>query len=863
MTIDTRQANGDVVFANTPQHIYQMFKGYYVESGMDPTGGVTDMTVDIAAGVVYVAGVRVVYAGGTATITAAHATLPRKDIVSINAAGALIVTAGTPATADPAGDTGNATFMPIPPSVPTDKTLIAEVYVPAAAIGIVDANVTDWRGLADFATGEFDWGLSFRGTIDGIAGAPNFQSAELAGHGDNFFIDYWVYVAWDADGAGDPPQGEKLLCTASTDAGNITVAAFSDPLEAGDVVLMIHPAVMGDISIELGEMDDALTAADLSDLDSTSAHAKLGRIATDVVAANDAIAGLPVPGNATEANVTAVNTEIETTTLDAGGGLVGGYSRAGLLIRYTADTVLTILTAAGSYLYNVAHTIPAIIDKIGDIARPLATILGTRWDSSGDLGTDIETIIDDIAAIPAGGDATAANQGLILADTGALILSVAALPTDVSIDGDITANTTIVQTAADAATAAAGVGTPPANMALEDGIEDHVDTAITANATIVQIAADASTAAGGVGTPPANMALEDGIEDHVDTAVTANATIVQTAADAATAAAGVGAVPAGMALEASVQDVLALDGSTFDAIPAPADMATLTALGLLVVPDAAGIAAGLHGTTDGLIGDVQDVVDAIPTTAMRGTDNAALASVVGALNDAAAAGAVTDVDTAMAYIKQLVTAIQLIPTTAMRGTDNAALASVLGALADATGSGAVSDAKTAMTYLKQIVTSEIAVKAQTDLILPGSKFATKTSTSHLTSGDLFIYTGTVGIVSITGRVTTALEAATAQDCNLYVLPDALAETHICAVKDIGTTALGVGSLITITGTFADALVATTVVGCAVSQASMITCTSIDHGHIGVTFGTSGSKDGVIVWEILWIPLTPTSTLAAA
>jgi hypothetical protein len=113
---------------------------------------------------------------------------------------------------------------------------------------------------------------------------------------------------------------------------------------------------------------------------------------------------------------------------------------------------------------------------------------------------------------------------------------------------------------------------------------------------------------------------------------------------------------------------------------------------------------------------VQDVVDAIPTTAMRGTDNAALASVVGALNDAAAAGAVTDVDTAMAYIKQLVTAIQLIPTTAMRGTDNAALASVLGALADATGSGAVSDAKTAMTYLKQIVTSEIAVKARTDTI---------------------------------------------------------------------------------------------------------------------------------------------------
>jgi hypothetical protein len=248
----------------------------------------------------------------------------------------------------------------------------------------VDANVTDWRGIADFATGEFDWGLSFRGTIDGIVGAPNFQSAELAGHGDNFFIGYWVYVAWDADGAGAPPQGEKLLCTASTDAGDITVAAFSDPLVVGDIVLLIHPSLyltdVGDateakedtIIASLGAEDDALTAADLSDLDTTSAHAKLCRIATDEVA---------------------LMTEVETTSIDDGDGAIASNSRAGLLIRYTADTVLTILTAAGAYLYNVAHTIPAIIDKIGDNTRSLYVMLGTRWDTSGDLGTDIASII--------------------------------------------------------------------------------------------------------------------------------------------------------------------------------------------------------------------------------------------------------------------------------------------------------------------------------------------------------------------------------------------------------------------------------------------------------------------------------------
>jgi hypothetical protein len=90
---------------------------------------------------------------------------------------------------------------------------------------------------------------------------------------------------------------------------------------------------------------------------------------------------------------------------------------------------------------------------------------------------------------------------------------------------------------------------------------------------------------------------------------------------------------------------------------------------------------------------------------MRGTDSAFLAAVGGALDDAAAEGAVTNTDTAMAYIKQLVTAIQLIPTTAMRGTDSAALASVLGALNDAAAEGAVTDADTAMAYLKQLVTA--------------------------------------------------------------------------------------------------------------------------------------------------------------
>lgn len=83
----------------------------------------------------------------------------------------------------------------------------------------------------------------------------------------------------------------------------------------------------------------------------------------------------------------------------------------------------------------------------------------------------------------------------------------------------------------------------------------------------------------------------------------------------------------------------------------------LGALKALIDTAQSGITAignDLDNGTDGL-GAIKTAVDAVPTTAMRGTDDAALASVLGALNDAAASGAVTDADTLMQYTKQVVT----------------------------------------------------------------------------------------------------------------------------------------------------------------------------------------------------------------
>ena len=85
------------------------------------------------------------------------------------------------------------------------------------------------------------------------------------------------------------------------------------------------------------------------------------------------------------------------------------------------------------------------------------------------------------------------------------------------------------------------------------------------------------------------------------------------------------------------------------------------------------------------------LLDAIPTTAMRGTDDAALASVLGALDNAAAAGEVTEADTLMQYIKQLINiligtpGIETFPVEAAPG-NGVSIAEVMRAIhADVTG----------------------------------------------------------------------------------------------------------------------------------------------------------------------------------
>ena len=121
------------------------------------------------------------------------------------------------------------------------------------------------------------------------------------------------------------------------------------------------------------------------------------------------------------------------------------------------------------------------------------------------------------------------------------------------------------------------------------------------------------------------------------------------------------------------------------------------------VPDVSGTAASLHSTTDGKVDAIQtDLGDFSGRT-----NDQTLLDVLG-VPDVAGKDLhtllVTDrLDDGTFGLSALQTLLAAIPTTAMRGTDNAALASVLGALADAAADGDPTASDTVMQYAKQLI----------------------------------------------------------------------------------------------------------------------------------------------------------------
>lgn len=119
---------------------------------------------------------------------------------------------------------------------------------------------------------------------------------------------------------------------------------------------------------------------------------------------------------------------------------------------------------------------------------------------------------------------------------------------------------------------------------------------------------------------------------------------------------------------------------------------------------------------------------------------------------------------------------------------------------------------------------------------------------------LFTVTGKVELVQIIGEVTTVIETQ-ANDTLLKINPTVGADVDICAALDI--TAKAVGSLFTITGTFANALI-NTVSGGVPAQASPVVLTA------GVLeLECAASNTGAIKWTVVYKAIDPGARMIAA
>jgi hypothetical protein len=109
--------------------------GHGVIQGCDVTAqGSPDLTVAVAVGTVQINGrwCREV-AAGNVVIGAAHATLPRFDLICVDKTGAKQNVAGT------------AAANPVFPAIPADYLVLAAVYVPATDTTIASNQITDKR----------------------------------------------------------------------------------------------------------------------------------------------------------------------------------------------------------------------------------------------------------------------------------------------------------------------------------------------------------------------------------------------------------------------------------------------------------------------------------------------------------------------------------------------------------------------------------------------------------------------------------------------------------------------------------------------------------------------------------------------
>lgn len=116
--------------------------GFNVASGCAVTASGSSLVLTIQSGAVRFANAPVTVAGNTATVTTAHATDPRYDLVIVDGTGVASIVTGT-AASSPAFPTFNS----------ETQVVLAAVYVPAAATALTSANLVDKRWVVPDPSG--------------------------------------------------------------------------------------------------------------------------------------------------------------------------------------------------------------------------------------------------------------------------------------------------------------------------------------------------------------------------------------------------------------------------------------------------------------------------------------------------------------------------------------------------------------------------------------------------------------------------------------------------------------------------------------------------------------------------------------
>jgi len=135
------------------------------------------------------------------------------------------------------------------------------------------------------------------------------------------------------------------------------------------------------------------------------------------------------------------------------------------------------------------------------------------------------------------------------------------------------------------------------------------------------------------------------------------------------------------------------------------------------------------------------------------------------------------------------------------------------------------------------------------VLIPMAIRRARGSLPQTTQSPLFRVVGRVMITMIIGKVTTAIQDQT-DNAKLVSNPSVGGDVDLCAVLDIAND--GIGTSYNITGTFTDAMVATTS-GAFTSQESAFI---INEGTIDLD--CSASNTGEIEWILHYIPVEPGS-----